>query len=461
MAPPREDSALATFAERAELEALGEEIATLAAQIHAATYRLLVMIAEFDERQGWNSGGPGAFHSCAHWLSWRTGISMGPAREKVRTARALSELPKISAAMERGELSFSKVRALTRVATPEKEQELLEFAQAGTTAHVEKLVRLWRRMDRQEEIDEAQAQHEGRKLAVYFDDDGTLVIRGRLAPEAGAAVLRAIEAAEDELWRAERPQVPHEGEGQHRGEGQHPHLDPPPAGGGGREANTSTPALDPHVQDADPSPAQRRADALVHLAEQALGNTPGDRYQVVVHVAEPVLEDADARGVSALEDGVRVSAETSQRIACDCSKVEVTVDDEGSALDIGRKSRVVPAPMRRALEMRDLHCRFPGCTSRHCDAHHLVHWAAGGETKLDNLVLLCRRHHRLVHEGGFRAELGQGGALEIRWPGGAPLPWAPVVRAEEELETDPAIDGSSLPVWNGQPCEWRWVTVWR
>ena len=131
----------------AELERLGDDIAELAAHIHAATYRLLVLICEFDQREGWGGG----FKTCAHWLSWRTGIALGPAREKVRVARALEHLPLLSEMMLSGELSYSKARALTRVATPNNEEELRDFAQAGTASHVEILVRAWRRLDRLEE----------------------------------------------------------------------------------------------------------------------------------------------------------------------------------------------------------------------------------------------------------------------------------------------------------------------
>ena len=120
-----------------DLERLGDEIAELAAHIHAATYRLLVLIRKFDQREGWDA----SFKTCAHWLSWRTGIAMGPARERVRVAHALGHLPGLSSRMRSGELSYSKARALTRVATPENEEELMEFARCGTASHVEKLVR--------------------------------------------------------------------------------------------------------------------------------------------------------------------------------------------------------------------------------------------------------------------------------------------------------------------------------
>jgi hypothetical protein len=387
-----------------DLEELGERIAVLSAQIQAATYHLLVMIREFDERHGWNCGvSDYAFRSCAHWLNWRTGLEMGAAREKVRVARALGELPKISDAMRRGELSYSKVRAITRVATPENEAELLEFAKAGTASHVEKLVRAWRRVDRIGELEQENLRRASRYLHAHTDEDGMVVLRARLEPEVGAALLKGIEAASEVLYRQNQ-----EGEG--------------------AEVEVVV------------SAEQRRADALGLVAEAALANglgsalssgldtSPrGERYQVVVHVDANVLEKpgGEGPGLSMLEEGQNVSAETSRRIACDSSKVVMTHDSAGNILDVGRRTRTISAALRRALTHRDKSCQFPGCDVRHCDAHHLEHWANGGETNLDNLVLLCRRHHRAVHEGGFRIEDSRDGELRFLRPDGQEMPEAP------------------------------------
>src|SRR6266542_894075 len=155
----------------AELDRLGDEIAELSAHVEAATARLLDLIREFDTRGGWNTG----FRSCAAWLGWRVGLDPGAAREKVRVARALGTLPLLAQALARGELSYAKVRALTRVATPETEERLLGVGLAGTAAHVERIVRGWRRVDRQAEARETAQQHVGRALHVYEDEDGTLV----------------------------------------------------------------------------------------------------------------------------------------------------------------------------------------------------------------------------------------------------------------------------------------------
>jgi hypothetical protein len=168
----------------AELERLGDEIAELSAHLDAATARLLELIREFDARAGWNTG----FRSCAEWLSWRVGLDRGAARERVRVARALATLPRLAQALARGELSYAKVRALTRVATPETEERLLAVGRAGTAEHVERILRGWRRVDRLAEAQETARRHTSRALHVYQDQDGMVVFRGRLAPEVGGAV---------------------------------------------------------------------------------------------------------------------------------------------------------------------------------------------------------------------------------------------------------------------------------
>lgn len=184
----------------AALERLGDEIAELSAHLDAATARLLTLIRDFDARGGWNTG----FRSCAHWLSWRVGLDLGAARERVRVARALGTLPLLAEALARGELSYAKVRALTRVATPETEARLLAVGRAGTACHVDRIVRGWRQVDRQAEARATARQHEGRALYVYQDEDGTVVLRGRLTPDVGALLLRALDAARETLYQRAR-----------------------------------------------------------------------------------------------------------------------------------------------------------------------------------------------------------------------------------------------------------------
>ena len=353
-----------------ELDRLGDEIAELSAHLDAASARLLELIREFDARGGWGNG----FRSCAAWLSWRVGLDLGAARDKVRVARALKTLPRLADALARGELSYAKVRAVTRVATPETEERLLKVARAGTAAHVERIVRGWRIMDRKAEARESARQHKSRGLEVYQDDDGMMVVRGRLAPEVGALLLRALAAARETLYQLARADAPPEPRN-------HPQADPP-------------------------SPGQQRADALALIRETALHHgldpgTAGERYQVVVHVDAAVLADPDQPGQSVLEDGPRVSAETSQRLACDASRVVMKHDEDGRLMEIGARTRTIPPALRRALHHRDRTCRFPGCAVPFGQGHHVRHWAHGGPTTLSNLSLLCRRHHRAVPEEGY------------------------------------------------------------
>ena len=429
-----DDFASASASVGVDLDALGERIAHLSAQLQAATYQLLVMLRDFDERGGWNSG----FRSCAHWLNWRTGLELGAAREKMRVAHALATLPLLSAAMSRGEISFSKVRALTRVATPANEEELLTFAKAGTAAHVEKVVRAWRRVDRLAEQEHEQLRYASRYLRAYTDEDGMAVVQARLAPEAGAALLRALDAAAVKL----------------RGED----VSAETSGGASGE---------------EPTAEQRRADALGLVAESALAGgldpgTRGDRYQIVVHVDAETLAAEGEGGAALLDDGSRVSAETSRRLACDAALVVMRHAADGSVLDVGRRTRAISTPLRRALARRDGGCRFPGCTSKLCDAHHLEHWADGGETKLENLVQLCRFHHRAVHEDGFCVRLLPSGELRFFRPDGRLLTDAPPCRPSAptqwiSLKSQLATRGivvnreAALPSWDGTPLDLAWA----
>src|SRR5438309_5623320 len=197
-------SVVATHDRVAELDRLGDEIAELSAHLDAATARLLELIREFDARAGWNTG----FRSCAEWLSWRVGLDRGAARERVRVAHALGTLPRLARALARGKLSYSKVRALTRVATPDTEERLLAVGRAGTAEHVERIVRGWRRVDRLAEAKETARRHTSRALHVYQDGDGMVVIRGRLDQEVGAVLLQALAAARETLHQRSRATPP-------------------------------------------------------------------------------------------------------------------------------------------------------------------------------------------------------------------------------------------------------------
>jgi 5-methylcytosine-specific restriction endonuclease McrA len=370
----------------ADLDRLGDEIAELSAHLDAATARLLTLIREFDARGGWNSG----FSSCAAWLGWRVGLDLGAARERVRVARALGTLPRLAEALARGELSYAKVRALTRVTTPATEARLLAVGRAGTAAQIERIVQGWRRVDRQAEVRQATRHHAERGLHVYPDEDGTVLVRGRLTPEVGALLIRALDAARETLYQRTR-------------------------------ATPGVTAADPAM--APPTRAQQQAETALH--HEIDPGAPGERYQVVVHVDAAVLADPEQPGQSVLDEGSHVSAETSRRLACDASRVVMRHDDEGRLLEVGARTRTIPPALRRALLHRDRSCRFPGCHARVGEGHHVRHWAQGGPTTLGNLVLLCRRHHHAVHEEGYRVSRGSDGTLEFRRPDGRSLPEVP------------------------------------
>ena len=428
---------------------LGDEIAALSAHLDAAVYQLLRRLQTYDEEGRWQG-----FRSCAHWLSWRTGISLGPAREKVRVARCLPALPRISKALAKGKLSYSKVRALTRIATPENEAELLSFAHHGTAAHVERLVRDSRRIARSEDAQAVRAERRG--LDLYPVEDGNYEIRGRLSPEVGSLLLKALEVAERRLYREQRA--------------------------AGTEQKIT--------------PNQRRADALGLWLDEHVQ----PRVQLVVHAFEgggletPATQEApgslaeEAPLALVTEEGSRVSAETSSRLACDAEVVPIARRKDGSVLDVGRRRRTVDWRLRKALDARDGGCRFPGCGSRlRTHAHHIIPWAEGGETALGNLVLLCPFHHRAVHEGGWRVEVDDRGVLRFLNPLGVPMPVAPdppdigTLLPRSGL-AGPAVDGEAVPppdyglarwhgradispwagttLWHGERIDWAWALDW-
>jgi hypothetical protein len=356
-------------------------------------------------------------------------MDKGAAREHVRVARALGSLPLLADALARGELSYSKARALTRVATPETEERLLIVGKSGTACHVERIVRAWRRVDRLAEASEDTRRHKARALHVYRDEDGMVVIRGRLTPEQGAAVMQALAAARETL----------------------------------------------HVPAETPSPSmeQQQADALALVAEASLHHcldpgAPGERYQVVVHVDAPVLADAEAPGQSVLDGGTHVPAETSQRLACDATRVIMRHDADGHIVEVGARTRTIPPAIRRALHHRDRGCRFPGCGLPFGQGHHIRHWALGGPTTLSNLAMLCRRHHRAVHEDGYQVERQPDGTLQFRRPDGQALPDVPAppitppdpaaaLRARNHAAGHHPNAHTACPNWQGHALDVRWA----
>ncbi len=372
------------------LERLEAEITTLAGHLAAAECRWLLMVAEFDRRKGYEQWG---CWCTSQWLGLRCGLEQRAAREKVRVARALDDLPAITEAFAKGELSYSQVRALTRVAEPATEADLLMIARHATSPQLERLVRAYRgTLRREDENAAAEARHCRRYLRWHWEDDGSFVLIARLDPEDGAVVLAALEAMERSR------------------------------SGGSMEP----PEDDAATRGADRPASARRADALVAMAERCVDGDAhtgrgGDRYQVVVHVDEPALGDDDADGRCELADGPSLAPETARRLACDADVVTIVDGPDGSPLDVGRKTRRIPTRLRRAVLARDGVCVFPGCDRPITDIHHRRHWAQGGRTDLANLDGNCKYHHRLVHEGGWTMERDDAGRVTFRRPDGTTL----------------------------------------
>ena len=336
------------------VEDLERDILNLCVGINAATSELLELIREFDERVGWLKWG---LDNCAEWLAWRCDLSLATAREKVRVAHALKLLPVITAAFRTGELSYSKVRELTRVATPDNEDELVDFALKHTTAFVTERCRELRMGDAASG-DVAERAFARRSLRIRRDAErAMMVVSIELPLEAGELIEMALDRARNDEGLA------------------HPDI-------------------------VDTTWSKRQADAFVTLLKDYLGGgeagekAAGDNYLVNIHVDQSAL--AGEAGRSSLP------IESVKRLCCDGSAVVIT-EDQGQPLGIGRRTRIVPKAIERAVRSRDHHCCvFPGCRNRRfLDCHHVEHWSNGGETSVDNLMLLCTKHHALVHEGGF------------------------------------------------------------
>jgi hypothetical protein len=359
---------------------LEEELAAQAAHIDAGLCRLPELAAECERRLPWADDGI----TFAAWLAWRCSLLPRQAREHERVGKRLAELPLTHEAFSRGELSYAKVSVLTRIAEPETEQRLLELAEATTAPQLERAIGAYRQLSREEATD----QQDREFLSYFWSTDGSLSMRARLAAEDGALVLRALDAGREALWERGR---------------------------------------------ADTSPEEHarasNAEALAAMADLALAGsdrdrTSGDRYQVIVHVdAQTLAEEVDGR--CELADGRPLAAETARRLSCDGSIVELR-EHNGEPLSLGRKRRTISPALRRALAARDRGCRFPGCENRRfVDGHHVRHWSQGGETNLDNLVSLCRRHHRLVHEPGYSVRFDEDGEARFTNQYGIAIPSVP------------------------------------
>ena len=359
---------------------LEDEMCAMSARLSAQTARFLAVVGEYDQRRGWEAWD---CHNMAMWLSWKCAISPVTARQQVQVARALREMPLLEERFAAaGQLSYSQVRAISRAATPETVASLVEFAGYCTAAQLESITRAFRRSRRAAE-ETAESRQASRYFRYHHDDDGNVVGTFRIPAEAGAVLVAAIEEATDLADI--------------------------------KEADSQR-ARDPH--------GAASLDALIDLVTagaQALhpgADTPADtRYLLQVIVEQAVLDNpdidhnpgnyttrpstADPAGVCQVAKGPGLSAHTARRVACDATVTTITQDSLGNLLDLGRKRRTVSRLQKLALQRRDRHCQYPGCSRTRTDAHHVVHWADGGPTNLTNLLSLCSRHHHLLHEGRY------------------------------------------------------------
>ncbi|MFT7245318.1 MAG: hypothetical protein ACI82A_002686 [Candidatus Azotimanducaceae bacterium] len=404
-------------------EALEVEILTMAGQMNAAQYRFLTLLFEFDEHGGWQGDG---IRSFAHWMNWKVGMGMVMAREKIRVARSLPDLRLIDEAFSTGKISYSKVRAMTRVANPENEAFLLQIAEYGTANHLEYLVKKYQRCKRLQDPLEDDSWRQYKELSWHQDETGMYIINARLPPEEGALVIKALEIIQAENQRKKDEAI----------------ID--------AEANTETETdtetettvnvdsnnvsaetFDDKQRISDLAPAglatqdfqTDRASALTHLAESYLNgvrvdgasSSLGEKYQVFLHInanAASLDWKVSQADHCSIDHKHFLAPEVARRLACDASLTTVLEDDQGNTLNIGRRSRIVPRAMSHALRIRDAGCRYPGCTQNHyTDSHHIKHWAQGGETSMENLVTLCRFHHGLLHKGAYRLARDETGDL--------------------------------------------------
>ena len=455
------------------MQRLGSKIRLMAAEMAATTCEWLHLLERFDKVEGWAGHG---LLSCAHWLSWTCSVSPGTARGYLRVARALPTLPLVDAAFAAGRLSYSKVRAIVRVADRVDEAVLLEQALVQTVSQLERTIGQYRRLD-----GDGLAQQRRRRASWQWDDDGMLVLSARLPPDEGALLVAALEQMRTE-------NMPPPTAASSNGKDRSPRVCPPPD-------------IDPY--------AFAAADAIVALAEKALAagdvdSSGDDRHLLILHADLDVLSDfgqsakkamiRESPGVQTstgrhswrrtaalqhgqpgqpgqrchLENGPGLDRQTAQRIACDAAYVAVLHHvGKGEPLRLGRKTRAISPAQRRALRIRDGGCQFPGCHRRRfLEAHHVRHWSQLGRTDLDNLVLVCRFHHMLVHEGGYQVAADRDVGWVFRTPLGVAIPRTPeppVTDGPAGID-DPAVTHGArniddlLPGWAGEPFH-LWATV--
>jgi Domain of unknown function (DUF222)/HNH endonuclease len=340
-----------------------EDVRRLHQQISSQQRELLASLAALEEREAWLDDGA---RDMAHWVSMQLGVSYWKASRWLAAGAALRELPQTERAFESGDLSIDKVVELTRLATPSRERGLIAWAERVSSGAIRRRADLENRIERHE----VQDAEESRAVSWwYFDEGRRFALEAELPASAGARVARALDRLAGEL-----PQMP----------------------------------------DADSASLveQRRADALVLLCggARAMATDDADRTTVVIHTK--TADGAIANGQ--LEGGGVVPSQTLERLLCNSRVQVVEEDDAGNALAMGRRTRIPSGWMARQVRYRDQECRFPGCGARRfTEAHHIVWWSRGGRTDLENLLLICSFHHKLVHEHGWVVKRAPDG--DPRW----------------------------------------------
>jgi hypothetical protein len=534
---------------KAQLKSLGEEIATFAARVDVATHALIARLRQFDAHEGHAHD---ELPTCAHWLSWRTGIGLNAAREKVRVARALGELPRVDELFSRGKLSYSKVRAITRVATPETEQDFIDIALHATASQTERLARAYERTREDQDETIPKPRRYVRRSKTFR---GMERIEMQLPPEEAALVWEALMSAMDaqgKLGGAARVASNLEGTGAPASEHGTNDAEAPrskdgsavetsdvaagPSQSGSSKGAANGPkengsAAEPfgvaanapaRTSDSAAEPAARpsrvtaegrgggsgphggadsktghahgdgccagapmlpandgqaqeeaRADAIVDVARAYLRARPrtlGSGYELVFITTQERLEAGGSMVGGVMRDGTPLPLDVARMLACDSARVNMTADQTGALLDVGRSKRAIPPAIARALWVRDGCCRAPGCgRRRHLQAHHIEHWADGGPTCLSNLMLVCSFHHKCLHDGRLFVEV-RDGKLVFRDAQGKERPAAPPSAATgEELEAlerflqdaDLHIDPSlNEPRWDGTRLDMDEALAW-
>jgi hypothetical protein len=489
---------------REDLVALGERIAEQAVHLDAAMHRLLTDLHEFDEAGGWHHQG---FQSCAHWLSWRVGWDLATARDRVRLANRLPKLPKVSAKLQAGELSYSKARAIARVATPTTEDSLLHYAEYCPAAQLEKVCG---KLHTVEEISKAREEgrlpeRHDRTVSSRSLGDGMVCFKAVLQAEEAAMLMNAIQdAARACIDTKDITRRLNRADGlmtivQTYCRGSSPDRTPidllvtvplsslqssPEANAkvgwadgeldSGRDSDTvSTARCAPEM-----APWQSAAEMAQSHSHSGAFTAADDSAESSEHEECPISGRVSVSGPEAvpvpgldtlaeLPSGDCLGVETARRLACDAGIVEVLVDGQRQPLSVGRKTRSIPSSIKRALQVRDRTCRFPGCENRlFLDGHHIRHWADGGETTLNNLVHLCGFHHRCIHEQGYQMSMDDSGRVTFRHPRGhvivatppRPKPpelgWPSIRAANEPLDLD-ATTGTCK--WAGEDMDYGYA----